>query len=815
MEWTLSMLSGGKPAFLPYSLSSSSIFSSDNRYNIVFLTHQIRVYFINTRQCIRTIDLDLEDLVDVTLDLNNPNLVVLYKSYGEIITVNWKDRLANPVISRVEIDIEHPILSVASSSDDGTLVIIAGKFEKKLNRNHNHTRYVYTINIKSLEAELLWEVPNVLKFSSSLDGSKLVFITSDHEAKVFDLSNNSSETLTFPFKSAISSVAISNTAIIAIGTASGTIQILYSGLIIEKPQRLFKWHIDQVRSLQFTPDSTYLLSGGLEKVLVFWQIDTEKTQFLPRLNGSVERISLDNNKNDNYSLLLHNDPQDNDDNNEILILSSVDLISRLSVNSIKPKFANLPNQTISKVKKKVKDNFDNSKVRHNYTSVFEVHPKSKLLYFPNNSYIQAYDLVKNEQAFVQNAAPTLAAGKVRSETKLVDPTVTHISFTHDGEWLCTFDSMYTSNVDNLLSKNDIQYALKFWKFVESNSSKSETNSINNKTGHWELSTKIIDPHGNSNAIHSIVPAPSSYHNGLAFLTADGKGGLRVWRPRAPEIASNDNSRSQQTAWTLRKSKPSGALFSDAIDACWSPDGSIIVLGHECLISLFNAQTFEPIPNELFTIPSISGSRIRSLSIVNNNLIVLSKTRLSSFNLLSGQSNELVVNVNTNVGGKNLLAIDPINNLVCLAMNYYELEPEFAIKSKVFVFKPDQLAPVHICEYDQGISSIRYFNSAFLFIDLNHRIGAIESSSTSAVATSEGKNLVEDMKSMLISAQATADIINTRNVAVASKNANGGSEFDDSLTTNKVMDLNTIQPIFENIEGIQLETLFDRIMKVIR
>lgn len=828
-DYTLSMASGGKPVFLPYSLASSSIFSQDGKYNLVFTSHQIRVYFINTRQCIKTIDIDLLGLVDVKLDLKNPNLVFLYKSDGQILTVNWKDRLSQPIIKVGEIELPHRLLMVIGKRKSH-LYVVAGKIEKKLNRNHIHTRYIYKINLKTQEIELVTEIDNVVKFNCSLDCNKLIFITSDHEAKIFDLSllyqsgnieDLIIEVLSFPFKSAITSVAISNSSVVAIGTSSGTIQILYGALIDEKPQRLLKWHIDQVNSLQFTPDSNYLLSGGLEKVLVFWQLETDKTQFLPRLNGSIDKIALDNNKQDNYTLLLNDSPgkeHDLDDNHEILILSSVDLISRLSYNSIKPKFANSLNLTISKVKRKSKsDNFDKSKIRHNYSSIFEIHPKTKQLYFPNNSTIQAYDLIKNEQSFVQNAAPTLAAGKVRSETKLIDPTISHIAFTHDGEWLCTFDSIFTSDFDNLLSKNDIQYALKFWKFIESSSSKSETNSINNKTGHWELSTKIIDPHGNSKAIYSIIPAPTSYCNGLAFLTADGKGGLRLWRPRFPKEVGivNENSKAQQTAWTLRKSKPSGALFSDAIDACWSPDGSIIILGHECSISLYNAQTFEPIPNEIFTIPSIAGSRIRSLSIVDNNLIVLSKTRLSSFNLLTGQLNELVANVNTNVGGNNLITIDPINNLICLAVNYYNLEPEFSLKSKILIFKPDQLKPIYVHIYDQGISSIRYFNSSFIFVDLDYRIGIIESAATSAINSSEEKTLIKDMKSMLISAQATADVINTRYVSATSEKHNDINEIDSNLTTHKVIDLNRIQPVFENIEGIQLETLFDRIMKVVK
>jgi NET1-associated nuclear protein 1 (U3 small nucleolar RNA-associated protein 17) len=817
-EWDLNVVTGGKIAWLPHSSFSSSIFTADERYVIVLLQFQIRVYFISTRQCIRTIDIDLSSVVDVRLHGSNPHVLMLCTSFGEFITVNWKDKMNNPIVSKYEVDTPYPILSVICTIGDD-FVVIAGKRSKN---SLPVQRVIYRVSPESSVVELA-QIDNVIDHSVSLNGTKFVAITSDHEALVYDFQSLDEEvaeipceSIKFPFKSAITSVAVSNSSVVALGTSAGTIQVLYGGLTSEKPQKLLKWHIDQVRSLQFTPDSAYLLSGGLEKVLVFWHLETDKNQFLPRLNGSIERISLDNNKNNHYSLLLKHAPED--DNNELLILSSVDLVSRLSVNTIRPKLANNVNSTITKAKKKwsKSESFDKANIRHDYSSIFEIHPKTKNLYIPNNAIIQAYDLVKNEQAFVQNAAPVLSSGKVRSESKLIDPTITHIAFTHDGEWLCTFDCIVTSEVDNLLSKNDKQYALKFWKFVESNTSKSETNSINNKTGHWELSTKIIDPHGNSNAIFSIIPAPVSYYNGVAFLTADGKGGLRIWRPRTSKEAGDvsKNTKVAQTAWTLRKSKPSGALFSDAVDICWSPDGSIIILGHECSISLVDTHSFEQISNDLFKIPSISGSRIRSLSIVDNNLIVLSKTRLSSFNLLTGKLNELVANINTTVGGKNLLCVDPIKNLICVAVNYYEVEPEFTIKSKILIFKPDQLKPVYVHHYDFGISTIRYFVSSFIFIDINSRVGVIQPSSTAGNLI-EDSGLVEDMNSMLIKAQATANVINHRNISTNSKATNSNQTIDESLQTNKVIDLNTILPIFDNVEGIQIETLFDRIIKVIK
>ncbi|KAK6867974.1 NET1-associated nuclear protein 1 [Candida tropicalis] len=839
-DWSLSMATGGKPVFLPYSQASASVYSSDGRYIIIALAHQLRVYFISTRQCIKTIDLNLEDLVDIKLDVTNMNQVLLFKSSGELVTVNWKDKVSQPIVSNINIKSNLPILSVISVKHL-SFIIITGRIDKKKNGSSPHTRYINYFDRNQETLTPIIEVSNSINFAVSLDNSKIAFVTSDNEVNLFDLSDIykldnienlkdddiSNEIIPFVYKSAITAIAVSNDSIVALGTTSGPIQIVYGGLITPKPQRVLKWHLDQVKSLCFTEDNNYLLSGGMEKVLVFWQLETEKKQFLPRLNGTIEKISIDTHKNDYISLELRVDSIDNI--HEILVISAIDLVSRLSVNTIRPRFAHNIKNTINKTKKKYTKNssdFDKLKIRYDYSCNFEINPKTKNLYFPNDSSIQAFDLFKNEQVFIQHAAPVLNVGKVRSETKLLDPSVTLLKFTHDGEWMCTFDEFKNTEVDDLLLKNEKQYALKFWKFIENkdNTSTAATPGNSSKTGHWELTTKIIDPHGN-NPILSMIPAPTSYFNGLAFLTADNKGGLRIWRPSFPKEAYKTSSqRSQQTAWTLRKSRSPGALSSEAVALSWSDDSSLIFLGHECTITTINSKTLEDTPD--FKIPSLSGSRVRSLNLVDNNLVVLSKTRISSFDLISGELTGLVAKVNTTYGGKNLIAIDPVKKLICLALNYYDTtatdnndNEKFTIKSKILIFKPNQLKPISVQYHDTGVSSIRYFNSSFIFVDLDCRVGTIYNNATDDITDAVEIGLTQEINNMLITAQATADVINDRNVEVKvgkQNKADDGMDIDDGLQySQKVIDLHTFQPIFQNIEGVQIESLFDRIVNVLK
>lgn len=53
----------------------------------------------------------------------------------------------------------------------------------------------------------------------------------------------------------------------------------------------YHWHAHEVKFLIFSSDGAYLLSGGSEGVLVIWQLETGKRQFLPRLGGPLVSIA--------------------------------------------------------------------------------------------------------------------------------------------------------------------------------------------------------------------------------------------------------------------------------------------------------------------------------------------------------------------------------------------------------------------------------------------------------------------------------------------------------------------------------------------
>jgi WD40 repeat protein len=91
---------------------------------------------------------------------------------------------------------------------------------------------------------------------------------------------------------------------IAVGTKNGNILLVYN---FSKKQdsvvSSLNWHAHEVRTIAFSPDGAYMLSGGEEGVLVCWQLETAHKQFFPRLGGALDYIQVSS-KGDFYSLSM-------------------------------------------------------------------------------------------------------------------------------------------------------------------------------------------------------------------------------------------------------------------------------------------------------------------------------------------------------------------------------------------------------------------------------------------------------------------------------------------------------------------------------
>lgn len=783
-DYRISLVGGGKP--LPHG----ALLARDGRHFVVPFNNQLRVYFITTRQCIRSLKFTTENkiylsaLVDMKQDLENENLVWCFLATGEVLVINWREKVPEVVVKRFQIPLnkDDSLLRVGQFQRD-ELIVLTGKDSMK-----PHTRNIVKFTVSTEEASTLTSIKNVLLFSLSKDCTQHVFLSKSHGSKdihIVDLSNvEQKQTLPFAYKAFITSLAISNDSTVAIGTSSGVIHV-----ILDSVTRLLKWHIDQVKSLCFSHDSKYLMSGGLERVLVFWQLDTEKQQFLPRLNGDIVEIESQNEEFLNICLRL--DSQ----NNELLVLSAVDLQSRLLISGPRQEYASDLNN-LKKLYKTYNKNpeQDSMKLKYDFTTKFQIHPTSKQLYFINGSHLQVFDFYKNEQSSLQKITDTLQTGKVRSEHKLQDPVIKHFQFTKDGKWMATVEEHQHGELDNLLSKDDLTYVLKLWKSVETQGKNNQVHAS------WELVTKIVNPHGVHIPIHALIPAPVSYFKGIAFLSADNNGGVRLWRPTT-------NTVDEIVSWSLRKLKPATGVFSNSVSLSWSDDSSLIFFGFAESIVIIDTATFDEIDtSETSVLSNITGSQIKDLQIVDNQLCVLSKTSLKTINLLTMQENDLVLRVASPKHGENLICVNHEKSLICVAVNYFNAASS-KIEAQVFVFTPYSKTPVYSAHHDEYICGIQWnYDTDFIFIDLRSRIGLVTTTRLSEEPAEQHMDYAREMAVLLQRAQAEGELEKKKTQRSV---VDGAEEMNGS----KQLDVNSFAGLFDSVD-VQLSTLFERVMQVV-
>lgn len=801
-RWATSMITGGNPLVFTGPCSFPAVSSVDGKYSIVLLSRQIRVYLLQTRQCIRTVDMDLLKVVAVCLDPGNSSQLACFTK-KDMFYVSWQENLAEPVVATLAIEptIEG-FVDVFKSASDCYYVLA----------ENDSVLSVLSVDRETAKSCILFQIEGAHEYAVSRNGHKLAVVLESLQALLYDLTaavsapsakhtqlgfqdaiERTVEFFAFPHKS-VSCMAVSSTGIIAIGTLLGHINVLYGGSSTGTPKGFLRWHIEPVKSVEFSVDENYLVSGGTEKVLVFWHLVLDRAQFLPRLSGPIDRIFADSNRPDHYSVALRiSEGALKIGAHELLVISGLDLVSRLSYAPVCPTFNSSMSKALNAARKRHQKIGGNVKsISHNITAKLTMHPTTKHMYTAQGSSVQAYDLIRGEQAFVQHIAPQVSTGKVRSEKKLVDPEVKEISFTTDGAWMATFDSMPSLNFDNLMSKNDTSYALKFWFWNESS---------------WELTLKVVDPHGPGLEIGCILS-----NSAESFTTIDKNGGIRIWRPRlnnplrAVKSLVASQKHSTQTVWTLRRASQTSTITSP-VSACYAPDGSFLVVSHDNIAKIYDSAQLLPID---FAIPPVD-LPIESLAITGSCLVITSQLKILSYDLVSAREAPLFLHVFAR-GMGNLVAVDTNKQLIAVAYNEWDTEAESSVYSTISVFSPNSLVPIYSTTSHKAIASLATTQAGFLFMNVDSEVGILSLEDKKKIAgIQQEDDISAQMNKMLINAQAAANVLfaKTVNRKVQSEQVEDSTKF----TSQKSVDPALLLSIFNNVDGVGLDSLFEKVVRV--
>ncbi|KAL2808535.1 WD40-repeat-containing domain protein [Aspergillus granulosus] len=378
---------------------------------------------------------------------------------------------------------------------------------------------------------------------------------------------------------------------LAVGGADGSILVYHAALglfgISDKrgedkkstPRRLH-WHRDSVTAVHWSRDGNYLISGGHESVMVLWQLDTGRKQFLPHLSSPICNIIVSSSGN-SYAVKLSD--------NRVVVLSARELeplatITGLQLCARAPK---APSQTTPK-------SFQAS--RTVAAALHPQHPEQLLITVPASHQLtqdsitstsapvlQTYDIRSNthisRQALARTNATTLNISP--DGTQILTPDIKHMSISQDGKWMATVDSWspYPQDMEALDLKTNIRSEheetfIKFWRW-------SEYSSL------WELVSRIDRPHLSDKGSASVLSISSRPHS-HEFATIGSDALLRVWRPviRQRYGSKKDNSEQTPETWKCRNTVDlSGYLESSSAhpaslssaSVCFSDDGSVLAV----------------------------------------------------------------------------------------------------------------------------------------------------------------------------------------------------------------------------------------------
>ncbi|KAI9842061.1 MAG: hypothetical protein M1837_007486 [Sclerophora amabilis] len=324
--------------------------------------------------------------------------------------------------------------------------------------------------------------------------------------------------------------------------------------------RKMHWHREAVSSARWSHDGNYIISGGSETVLVLWQLDTGRRQFLPHLSAPIENLVVSP-TGSSYALSLSD--------NSAMVISTAELSPSANVAGIQARshpFRMPPENPVRTLHNQDGASVEFTKVP---CAVNPLDPSQLLLgvaashptkFTPAAShgtpYLQTFDLSYSRhiarQALTRTNATNVNIGP--EANKISEPSVKLISISYDGLWMATVDQWKPPSQDlehlaldeeDLATEQDsrCEIFLKFW-------------SLKREKGAWELVTRIDSPHEAclSNSKPAQVLDLKSNPSTVGFATIGEDGAVRCWRPKKRlrnDITVRGNDATALVSWTCQ------------------------------------------------------------------------------------------------------------------------------------------------------------------------------------------------------------------------------------------------------------------------
>lgn len=514
---------------------------------------------------------------------------------------------------------------------------------------------------------------------------------------------------------------------VVVGFADGTLQVYDDFLfkIIGKERnaasteitsKRLHWHRNAVKTVKWSKDGNYLISGGFERVLVIWQLDTNQQQYLPHLSAAILNLTISA-AGASYILRLAD--------NSVMVLSTADLLPTTNIHG--PSILPCSSHGVSAI-------------------IHPVHKNKLLVATPtslvnqvgleadaHSTMLQTYDWKAGVQLGKQALARNVATNRIVDPRGhlIQEPHVTFLAASDDGACLATIDE-WMPHADDLevLSSGDLSHrvvetCLKFWSWNEASSS-------------WELITRVDEPHGQNTICCGLIACS----NRLEFTTLGANGQMKVWKRKWRQrdgLAVKDKSGHRLSTWSAIQAvqvTPARNVVNPPLAvAAYSSDGTVVaaswspsdVLASRPL-NFVDPQTGSIVLQE----NSLISAGEARIGFVDRFLVILS-TSLHIWHTITRQTwLQLDLAPAYSAAPGNLLATNPVSGQFAIALNPaaagagHSHIAVFDVESRACIYK-------HIAKADTKCLIADLSEAAYLVVDASGEICRL--SSNSAIASS--------------------------------------------------------------------------------
>ncbi|KAK2873786.1 hypothetical protein FQN49_002066 [Arthroderma sp. PD_2] len=605
-RWRLSPQSGGR------LLDLDPVFSTDENHILLALESAVQVYSMSTSRAVRSLSSrNASRITGCVLSPVDEEIVYVSNHHGEVIEWNWTtgEQLQSVLLPDPVLSIQVGQTQVDDTKEETERAVIFALGQKSGMREISAIVFDKSSKDQSHSAALLSTTTPINDFRLAAGGAAIVAAAGDilivghrtRDAEGDDGIQGLEYTwrevqlpvmpTCFDVREAAETATAKGGAGIAIDMAlgeDGGSFVVYNDILntlqgLEKPRMAeaglsshkLHWHRGPVKTIRWSKDGNYLISGGLETVLVLWQLDTGRKQFLPHLSSPICNIVVSP-KGSSYAVKL--------EDNSTMVLTTSELKPIASVNGLlirdndstqKPE-----HRAVDKAKAEPPVARLPALVHPLYTDHLLVPVSTSLGHdTPIASYLQTFDMRSSQQVYRQALARTnVSVLNVGPQgTKLTTPDIKFIQMSSDGAWLASVDewrqyqddvNILYPGVEHLDRKATREIHFKFWHW-------------NEHSAEWELVSRVNSPHTSTSGKAVSILDLAAHPHGYMFATVGSDGFLRLWVPdsnRSRKMSSRGGNNAPVKSWQCSHAIPLETPTTEpTASLSFSEDGSTLAV----------------------------------------------------------------------------------------------------------------------------------------------------------------------------------------------------------------------------------------------